>query len=187
MEPCRNFISRPSWKNIILPVLFEHKSRHFKALSDAVLSRDTFSFRFNSSFFGETCIKWLKIFRTHAKNTISTSEIFYKISIVDSLQIFNKKLMRAVIRVFVTLKTKSIWEVWPLKNFQEEKLFIDVQRSSFQNLRSLGWEICELYNNFFWVHFPLKLFFGTRPVTLFKVIFFCFILFSRKAYFFIGK
>ena len=41
LDCTRYFISRPLWKNITDPMLFEDKSRDFEALSHASLSRDT--------------------------------------------------------------------------------------------------------------------------------------------------
>ena len=51
------------------PMLFEHGSRDFEAISHAPLSRDTFFFTFNSPFLGEKCMKWFKIFRKYGQNT----------------------------------------------------------------------------------------------------------------------
>ena len=49
--------------------------------------------------------------------------------------------MRAVVRVFLTFPTKSIGGSLTYKELPVKKLFIFVQRSFFQNLRLLGFEI----------------------------------------------
>ena len=49
--------------------------------------------------------------------------------------------MRAVVRIFLAFPTKSIGGCLTYQELSVRKLFIFVQRSFFQNLRLLGWEI----------------------------------------------
>ena len=53
--------------------------------------------------------------------------------------------MRDVVRDFLALPTRSIGGSLTYQELSVRKLFIFIQRSCFQNLRLLGWEIRELW------------------------------------------
>ena len=93
-------------------------------------------FTFNSPFLSEKCMKWFEIFKTHVKNNVN-SLLFLDI---------NNKLIRAILRVFLTSPTKSIWKRLTYNKLSVRKFFIHVQRSFSQNLRLFGWEIRGLWN-----------------------------------------
>ena len=53
--------------------------------------------------------------------------------------------MRAVVRFFLTLPTKSIWKSLTYKKTSSGRVLINIQRCFSQNLRLFGWEIRELW------------------------------------------